>query len=40
MSRKYKFRNSEAVYFVTFTTINWIDNFILPINKEGNNWLT
>jgi len=40
MSRKYKFRNPDAVYFVTFTTINWIYNFILPINKEGNNWLT
>lgn len=27
MSRKYKFRNPEAVYFVTFATINWIDVF-------------
>ncbi|WP_243346414.1 REP-associated tyrosine transposase [Parabacteroides sp. FAFU027] len=27
MSRKYKFRNPEAVYFVSFTTINWIDVF-------------
>ena len=27
MSRKYKFRNPEAVYFVTFATVNWIDVF-------------
>ena len=27
MSRKYKFRNPEAIYFVTFTTVNWIDVF-------------
>ena len=34
MSRKYKFRNPEAVYFVTFTTVNWIDVFTRPIYKE------
>ena len=27
MSRKYKFRNPEALYFVTFATVNWIDVF-------------
>ncbi|MDP4272610.1 MAG: transposase [Bacteroidota bacterium] len=27
MSRKYKFRNPEAVYFVSFATVNWIDVF-------------
>jgi REP element-mobilizing transposase RayT len=27
MSRKYKFRNPEAVCFVTFATVNWIDIF-------------
>jgi REP element-mobilizing transposase RayT len=34
MSRKYKFRNPEAVYFVTFTTVNWIDVFTRLIYKE------
>ena len=34
MSRKYKFRNPEAIYFVTFTTINWIDVFTRPLYKE------
>ena len=34
MSRKYRFRNPEAVYFVTFTTVNWIDVFTRPIYKE------
>ena len=27
MSRKYKFRNHYAVYFITFATVNWIDVF-------------
>jgi len=27
MSRKYKFRNPEGVYFVSFATVNWIDVF-------------
>lgn len=28
MSRKYKIRDQEKLYFVTFTVINWIDVFI------------
>ena len=28
MSRKYKIRDQERPYFVTFTVINWIDVFI------------
>ena len=28
MSRKYKIRNPESLYFVTFTVIHWIDVFI------------
>ncbi len=28
MSRKYKIRNPEGLYFVTFTVINWMDVFI------------
>ncbi|MGL4412363.1 MAG: REP-associated tyrosine transposase [Bacteroidales bacterium] len=27
MSRKYKFNNSEGIYFVSFATVNWIDVF-------------
>ena len=27
MSRKYKFRNPEGLYFITFTVIRWIDVF-------------
>ena len=34
MSRKYKFRNPEAIYFVTFTTVNWIDVFTRPAYKD------
>jgi hypothetical protein len=25
MSRKYKFKNPEGVYFVSFSVVNWID---------------
>ena len=28
MSRKYKIRNQDALYFVTFTVIQWLDVFI------------
>jgi putative transposase len=28
MSRKYKFYNKEGLYFVTFTTVYWLDVFI------------
>jgi len=34
MSRKYKFQNTEAIYFVTFSTVNWIDVFTRPLYKE------
>jgi REP element-mobilizing transposase RayT len=34
MSRNYKFRNQEKLYFVTFTVINWIDVFIRPEYKN------
>ncbi|WP_203258170.1 transposase [Hyunsoonleella ulvae] len=27
MSRKYKFYNRQGLYFVSFTTVNWIDVF-------------
>ncbi len=27
MSRKYKFKDSDKLYFVTFAVINWIDLF-------------
>ena len=28
MSRKFRIRDQEAVYFVTFTVVNWLDVFI------------
>lgn len=28
MSRKYKIRDQDKLYFVTFTVINWLDVFI------------
>lgn len=31
MSRKYKFRDTDKLYFVTFAVVNWIDLFI----REG-----
>ncbi len=34
MSRKYKFRDPEAVYFVSFATINWIDIFTRQVYKD------
>lgn len=34
MSRKYKFRNPEALYFVKFATVNWIDVFTRHVYKD------
>ncbi len=34
MSRKYKIRDNEQAYFVTFTVINWIDVFIRNEYRE------
>jgi len=34
MSRKYKFRDQEKAYFITFATVNWIDVFIRRIYKD------
>jgi len=40
MSRKYKFRNPDALYFVSFSVVYWIDLFIRPEYKEVllNSW--
>jgi hypothetical protein len=27
MSRRYQFRDQEAVYFVSFAVVNWVDIF-------------
>jgi putative transposase len=35
MSRKYKFRDPDANYFVSFVTVNWIDVFIRRIYKKS-----
>jgi putative transposase len=34
MSRKYKFRDQEKAYFVTFATVNWVDVFTRRIYKD------
>jgi len=31
MSRKYKFKNPEGVYFVSFATVYWIDVFVREV---------
>ena len=28
MSRKYKFRNNEKLYFISFAIVGWIDLFV------------
>ncbi len=34
MSTKYKIRNQEALHFVSFATVEWIDVFTRPIYKD------
>ena len=34
MSTKYKFRDQEQLYFVSFSVVNWIDLFIRKEYKE------
>src|SRR6202012_3760699 len=34
MSTKYKFRDQDQLYFVTFAVVNWIDLFIRNEYKE------
>src|SRR5688572_3523611 len=34
MSRKFKIRDQEAVHFVTFTVIHWLDVFIRPQYRD------
>ena len=34
MSRNYKIRNQEKLYFLSFAVVNWIDVFIRPIYKD------
>ena len=34
MSRNYKIRDQQKIYFVTFTVINWIDFFIRDIYRD------
>lgn len=34
MSRKYKFRDNEKIYFVTLTVVEWIDLFIRKEYKD------
>ncbi len=34
MSNKYKFRNNEKLYFVSFSVVYWIDVFVKTEYKE------
>ena len=34
MSRKYKFRDQEKTYFISFATVNWIDVFTRRLYKD------
>ena len=34
MSRKYKFRNPNGLYFVSFATVHWIDVFTRTAYKD------
>jgi REP element-mobilizing transposase RayT len=34
MSRKYKFRDEDANYFVSFATVFWMDVFIRPVYRH------
>jgi len=34
MSRKYKFKNPEGTYLVSFSVVNWIDLFIRNEYRE------
>ena len=33
MSTKYKIRNPEGIYYITFATVQWIDLFTRPVYK-------
>jgi len=34
MSRKYKFHDLDSLYFITSTTVNWVDVFIRDVYRE------
>jgi putative transposase len=34
MSTKYKIRNQEALHFISFATVEWIDVFTRPVYKD------
>ena len=42
MSRKYKFRNPDGIYFITFSVVGWVDVFTRDIYRnilvESFNW--
>ena len=44
MSKKYKFRNPDGIYFITFSVVGWVDVFTRDIYKnilvESFNWCT
>ena len=34
MSEKYRVRNPDGIYFITLTTVDWVDIFIRPVYKH------
>ena len=34
MSTKYKIRNQDALHFISFATVEWVDVFTRPLYKE------
>ena len=34
MSHKYKFRNPDGVYFITFSVVSWIDVFTQDVYRN------
>lgn len=34
MSTKYKFRNPDGIYFITFAVVEWVDVFTRPVYKN------
>ena len=34
MSHKYKFRNPDGIYFITFSVVGWVDVFIRDVYRE------
>jgi len=36
MSQNYKFHNPDGVYFINFTVVEWLDNFVIQAGIHNN----